>query len=266
MLQTDSIRVVLSDGRRRDAKVVAIDSIRQLAMLKIDAGRLAFFELRERAASDPGDVVYAIGNAFNIAAGDEALSVQRGTIAGRARLNARAGVREIAVPDEMLLLDAAVNNPGSAGGAVVDAKGRLAGLLGKELRDAASETWIHYAVPTDVVKPFVDRAIANQRAAPEVAKMDLPAQNGGMRGIIPLPEVLDRTPPYVDGVEIGSPAAVAGLQPDDLIVFVGEQVVRSLSDLRSALARAPRTEPVKLVVQRSGALVTLELPAEAGSK
>jgi serine protease Do len=266
MLQTDSIRVVLADGRRREAKVVSVDSVRQLAILKIDASRLAFFDLREQGAPDPGDGVYAIGNAFNIAAGDEPLSVQRGTVAGRARLNARVGVREIAFPDEMLLLDAAVNNPGSAGGALVDAKGRFVGLLGKELKDSASETWIHYAVPTEVFKPFVERTIANQKSTPEIAKTEATAAGGGLRGIIPLPEVLDRTPPYVDGVEADSPAANAGLQPDDLIVFVGEQVVRSLADLRAALARAPRTEPVKLVVQRSGTLLTLELPAEAEPK
>ncbi len=49
---------------------------------------------------------------------------------------------------------------------------------------------------------------------------------GGYHGIVLVPNVVERTPPYVEEVPPGSPAAKAGLKPDDLIVYVdGEPVV-----------------------------------------
>src|SRR5436190_409826 len=45
------------------------------------------------------------------------------------------------------LLDAITNNPGAAGGALVNLKGQLIGVVGKEIKNSLSETWMNYAIP-----------------------------------------------------------------------------------------------------------------------
>ena len=54
------------------------------------------------------------------------------------------------------------NNPGAAGGALIDVKGRLAGLLGKELRSSTSNLWLNYAIPIGELQPIVDQIIAGK--------------------------------------------------------------------------------------------------------
>jgi serine protease Do len=209
---------------------------------------------------ESGDIVYALTNAFNVAAGDEPVSVQRGVIAGRGALTGRVGVREAPTAGEVLLVDAPISNPGSAGGALIDARGNLVGLVGRELRNAATETWIHYAIPVTTLAPFV--ATARSGASPNVASSpSLPTARASvdLRGIVPLPEWLDRTPPYVDSVTPGSPAAAAGLRSDDLVMFAGDKLIGSVAELRAALAATSPDKPIKLTVKRGNGLVTAPL-------
>ena len=57
-------------------------------------------------------------------------------------------------------------------------------------------------------------------------------------GVVLVPDVLERTPPYVDEVRAGSPAEQAGIKADDLIVFV-----ESLTDFRTNWKRSKGGEP-----------------------
>ena len=72
----------------------------------------------------------------------------------------------------------------------------------------------------------------------------------------------DRTPPFVDRVEPGSPAALAGLQPDDLVVFVNNALVPSCQALSAEIERIDRADSVKLTVMRDQRLIEVELAAE----
>src|SRR5262245_18466118 len=73
-------------------------------------------------------------------------------------------------------------------------------------------------------------------------------------GIVMLPNTLDRTPTFVDSVRAGSPAAAAGIQPDDLIVYVGEQIVHTYSNLATELCHLDRDTEVHLRFMRDGVL------------
>ena len=46
-------------------------------------------------------------------------------------------------------------------------------------------------------------------------------------GITLVPDVLEKTPPFVDYVRAGSPAAKAGIRPDDLVLLIGDRLVAS---------------------------------------
>jgi S1-C subfamily serine protease len=258
MLQGETITVVFADGRRRPATLTAADPAAGLALLSATGIKTPFFDLSMNRAPETGEVVYAVTNAFNIAAGDEPLSVQRGVIAGRAKLTGRVGVREAPTPDEVLLVDAAISNPGAAGGALVDSNGRLVGLVGRELRNVATQTWVHYAIPTASLARFVSGSGSTKAVAAPPNASPL-RRNTDLRGIVPLPDWLDRTPPFVDSVEPGSSAAKAKLQADDLVLFVNDKLVGSVAELQAAFTAAAPDKSIRLTVKRNDALVTVEL-------
>lgn len=263
MLDASGLKAILADGRRVAGKVEAVDPERQLALVRIEAAGLPHFALdaAKGAKPQPADAVFALANPFEIAAGAEAVSVFHATIAAIAPLQARQGQYEFTYPGKVYVLDATTNNPGAAGGALIDVEGTLVGMVGKELRNTQTETWINYAVPASEFVPFVEAVLSGEyepstgppRRKPLAGPVDL-------RGLLPLPAVLDETPPYVDGVEPGSPAATAGLRPDDLVMFVAESLIRSLADLESRVARIPLDEPIELTVLRDGELRTVTLP------
>jgi len=85
--------------------------------------------------------------------------------------------------------------------------------------------------------------------------------------VVLVPDLLDKTPPFVESVSPGSPAARAGLVPDDLLVAVNGRAVASRAAVRHALALVPEGEPVRVTVVRRGTLVDCELgPRPAGGR
>jgi S1-C subfamily serine protease len=260
MLQGETITAVFADGRRRKAKLAAADPASGLAVVTAEGIKTPFFDLRTSRFPATGEIVYALSNQFNIAAGDEPVSLQRGIVAGKAKLTGRVGVRESPTTDEVLLVDVAISNPGAAGGALVDAKGNLLGLVGRELYNVATETWIHYAIPASSLKNSFDGARSTPTSVPApIARR----ANADLRGIVPLPDWLDRTPPFVDSVEPGSLAEAAGLRSDDLVMFVDDRLVGSVLEMQAAFAASPTDKPIKLTVKRGAALTIVELKGRA---
>lgn len=262
LLESSPLQVVLADGRRTEAAVVAIDSARQLAIVKTQLAGLPHFELDSAVGASAGDVVFALSNCFGIAHGGEEVSIQRGRVAVVTRLNARQGFFRFSYPGEVLIVDTVINNPGSAGGALVNAEGRLVGVIGKEVQNDATLTWVNFAIPVASCNEFVS-AVLSGTFQEQARKTDRPASpllRADLRGVVPLPDVLDKTPPFVDRVIADSPAHKAGVMPDDLILFIGNELIQSLRDLNAAMHRAPADKPVTLVVLRGEDLVTLEVP------
>ena len=67
------------------------------------------------------------------------------------------------------------------------------------------------------------------------------------------------TPPYVEDVEPGSPAAKAGLQPDDLIVYVDGVSVKTIDAYKEIIKHSPPNREVQLEVRRGDKLTTIKL-------
>jgi serine protease Do len=81
-------------------------------------------------------------------------------------------------------------------------------------------------------------------------------------GIVLVPDVLPRTPPYIDAVLPKSAAARAGLKPDDLVVFVEGEPTASCAAVNEQIARREKFDAVRLSVLRDGQLVETSLEAE----
>ena len=267
VLDTEYISAVLADGRRFPAKLLGADPRLEIAVLKIEATDLPYFDLSKAVKVKAGEPILAFSNAFDVASGDEPASVQRGTVAVVAPLEARRGAFETFYHGPIYVLDAATNNAGAAGGAVVTHRGQLVGMLGKELRDSLSDTWLNYAMPADAIRHGAEEIRAGKLVAgsdAETARKPKRPLDLAMLGITLVPDVLPRTPPYVDQVRPGSPADKAGIRPDDLILLLGDRLAQSCRAVAADLEYVDEDEEVKLTLLRGRGLIEASLHRDAG--
>lgn len=284
MLDTSDLVVHLSDGRKMKATVLVTEPELDAALVQIkvegkkpgeptglDLPYFDFAAAAKRPSAKPGDWVLAFTNCFEVAMRDEALSIQRGVIASRTKMHGRRGVFDFPYTGDVYVVDAITNNPGAAGGALTDRAGNLIGVIGKEIRNALSETWMNYAVPCDAavevrdgdktltltLAGFVDLGMKGKyKPVKRPDKVDGP---GGYHGIVFVPNVLDRTPPFVEECEPGSPAAKAGIRADDLVSFVDGEPVYSIKTFAEAMKKTRAGQKVRLEVRRGDNLQTVEI-------
>lgn len=258
VLDGAEVDCVLDDGSRHRATLVGIDPHRELAVLQIEAADLPCFALVDEEPAAAGTRVLALSNLFGVAVGDERVSAQRGVVAAVAFLEARRGPAEAPFTGEVIVLDVTTNNPGSAGGAIVDSRGRLLGILGKELRTTESGLWLNYALPTrEVVRAL--RAVEEGKAAAPPPGVGGAPVDLARYGATLVPDLLDQTPPFIDAVEPGSPADRAGLRVDDLVIAVGSRAVRSRRGLERELGQLAPGDAARLAVIRAGTIVECDL-------
>ena len=77
-----------------------------------------------------------------------------------------------------------------------------------------------------------------------------------------VPDVLFRTPAFVDRVLPGSPAARLDIRPNDLVLFVNDELVQSCRVFKDELGRLEAGDILKLVIRRGNTLIPVELPVE----
>jgi serine protease Do len=268
VLDADDLAVVLDDGRKFSAELMGADQVSELAVLKlpIEDERLPAFDLNDAAPAVVGQRVLALSNLYNIAAGDEPVSVLQGVVAALGPLEARRGSFQSNYRGTVYILDAAANNPGAAGGALVDWNGRLVGVLGKELKSRATGAWIHYALPIDQIAVTVQRLREGQSLAAAATSVEpLEPLSLADLGLVLVPDVLQRTPPFVDSVIPMSPAARAGLRPDDLLVFVAGEPISSCKAAAQTISRHEKQDEVRISVLRDGELIEATLAADQPS-
>ncbi|MEN1680870.1 MAG: serine protease, partial [Planctomycetota bacterium] len=262
VLEQGEVTVVLHDGRRFSGVVAGADPISELAVITIDAGDAALpcFEVDAATAATAGQSVLALANVFGIAAGEEPVTVMHGVIAAIAPRQAERRPFDPPAEPTVLLLDAVTSNPGAAGGAVVDRRGRLLGMLGPERRSRVTGAWLSYATPAAELAAPIERVLQGGRSVlmgsgPAAARIDLLKAFG----FALTPDIVARTPPFVDYVETGSKAAEAGLVADDLVVTVAGVVTGSAAEVRRVLASRTGEGPVDVLVQRGERLIDLKI-------
>jgi serine protease Do len=259
-LAGERIRVALSDGSIHMAQVERRSQPLQAALLKIDVPTPDYFDLAQAGVARKGDWVLAISNAFKVADGPEPLSVNLGVVSLRTQLDAQNGVQDVPYEGDVLLIDAITSNPGAAGGAVIGTDGKLVGMIGRLMESKATSTRLNYAVPVDLLASFV------KNEQPQTPMTTPPLTNSGKSetGIRLFALGGKRDPAYIDRVVPNSPAAAAGLRPDDLVVSIGGEVVRNISDFKEAIKTLPPGVEVEILVKRKNDVISVKLtPAAA---
>lgn len=263
VLDQDEATVVLHDGRKYTARLVGTDPIAELAVLKIDSEEeeFPFFDLTAGGEVFEGMRVLAFSNLYNVATGDEPVSMLHGSVATVAPLAARRGAFSTRYREEVIILDAPTNNPGAAGGVVVDLQGRPVGMIGKEVRSELTDAWLNFALPLSQVAASVEQIRDGTLSTPQHASDELPEHPMTLEqlGFQLVPDVVPRTPPYIDYVVPDTPAAAAQLRPDDLLVAVGGIATGSRAEVELALKRSPGDQPLLVSILRDDRLVEVEL-------
>src|SRR5262245_4555114 len=226
------IRASFADGSEYRAEVVGADPLSDLAVLRAEADDLQPAELGDAGTLRVGQLVIAVGNPNGF---DR--SVTAGVVSHLGRSLPTANGR---VVDSVIQTDTALN-PGNSGGALADGSARVVGI-----NTAVAGFGLGLAVPiNDTTKSIVGALMSEGRFRR--------AYLGIAGGTRPLPPRLARELGRKAGVEVvdvvpGTPAAAAGLRPEDLIVAVDEVPVSQVEDVQRFM-----------VADRIGAKVLLEI-------
>lgn len=262
VLDVSVARVITSDGKRYEATVVGSDPTTELAVLKVDIEGNDYFAINESLTVAPGTRVFACSNLFNIAAGQEPVSVQKGVVMALTQLSAKRGRLKTIYQGPILVLDAMTNNPGATGGAVVDIRGQVVGLLGKELKDEGAGIYMNYALPNSILAGSVKRILSGEVMTAERIRSAQPASDphtlSGI-GITLVPDVLTKTPAYIDEIKENSAGKRSGILANDLVLLINNHRIDSQKSLREFLATINRNDSFTMLVQRGQELVQIEV-------
>jgi serine protease DegQ len=233
------IQVLLYDGRVAKATLVGADEETDLAVLKIqDASNLPVIHMADPEKLRVGDVVLAIGNPLGLNQ-----TVTMGIISAIGRQLSNSS------PEDFIQTDAAINL-GNSGGALVNSNGDLVGintlLIGKG--QAANAEGIGFAIPLDTATGVLRQLIATGHVirgwlgavygfVPVAANSGLPAAARGAQ---------------VTDVIAGGPAAIAGIQPHDILLRLGDEDIRDPADLSRREAALKPGSQIELSGLRNG--------------
>jgi len=253
VLNTDSLKVVLSDGTERPAILIGHDyPFTDVAVLQIGPGRLTTVEIGDSSTLHLGDTIVAIGNP--LAEFDGSVSV--GVVSGLNRRRVFDSVRQ----DDLLQTDAAVNN-GNSGGALLNLKGQFIGMPTAVLRQSRTGQTVEgiaFALPSNRLMAIVNRIIAEGQSYPRPSL--------GLDHLDINDEVLQRAPrlsvtegALVAAVAPEGPGSLAGIQVGDVITRVGATAVNRESPLLNSLLPFEPGQTARVVLNRNGRIIELEV-------
>ena len=252
---SDSLAVELNDGRVLDGRVYGIDTLTDLAIVKVDATGLPTASLGDSSALKVGQLVIAIGSPL----GTYTNSVTSGIVSAKGRSITANGNTSL---DNLIQTDAAIN-PGNSGGPLLDAGGHVVGI---NTAIAADSNGIGFAIPIDIARPIMAQAVAGQKLARPYMGIvyraldvqyskenNLPVAAGAL--LIPGGPENAPTPAVIPG----GPAAAAGFKEGDIIVKVNAQPIDGDHPLNATLSEFAPGDTISVEILRDGQNQTLSL-------
>ena len=252
----DTFDVELKDGRVFSGQVYGIDTLTDLAIVKVNASDLPTAAIGESDALEVGQLVIAIGSPL----GTYSNSVTSGIVSAKGRTITTDGS---AKPLTNLIQTDAAINPGNSGGPLLDANGNVVGI---NTAIASNSNGIGFAIPIDVAKPIMAQAVAGEKLARPylgiqfvsitrqlAEEEDLPVQAGALVG------GTNQSGQPTQGVQPGTPAAEAGIKDGDIIVSVEGKAIDDGHPLDATLAQFSPGQAVTLEVIRGSEHLSVEV-------
>jgi len=226
-------RVVFPDGTEYPTKILSLDKYDDVAILKIDTGNVQAVSLGDSGSLETGQTVFAIGNSL----GKYQNSVTKGVVSALGR-SISTGTSANPAPrlQNLIQTDAAIN-PGNSGGPLIDMSGAVVGM--STLIDTEG-SGLGFAIPINTIKDVVNQLKAYGKVSKAYMGVQFATIDGQLKAIKNL-SVSNGA--YLNSVVDGSPAAVAGLKPGDIITEINHKKLNTSNELDSAVsAFAPGTQ------------------------
>lgn len=235
-------------AREYIARVAGVDGDNDLALLKIDAEGLPFFDLASGRSPRQGQLVLAYGNPMGLSQS--------------ATLGLVSAVERQLNPDDprVYIQTDAPLNPGNSGGPLVDLDGHLLGVNTMILSQSGGSEGIGFAVPLEVArhsfsmlreKGTMARPLLGIQPRSLTPQLIAGLQLKATRGVL------------VEDVAPGGPGAEAGLQAGDVISSLADQPIRNIRDLYRVEYQLAPDRALELTVQRGAEPRTLRITPAA---
>ncbi len=250
------IRVVLTDRREFDGRLVLADEAADLAVIRLEGEGVETLPALDFADSDAievGDLVLAIGNPFGVGQ-----TVSSGIVSGLARTGRGGGA--YTAGGYFVQTDAPIN-PGNSGGALVDMAGRLVGINTQIVTKSGGSNGIGFAVPANLVARVVGQAAAGEASFTRPwAGIDVQPIDADLADALGL----DRpTGVLVQDLAAESPFGAAGVRPGDVVTAIGGHAVNAPSELGFRLSLQELGAEVPVSFLRGGTAQTVEVEMRA---
>ena len=240
------IHVTLQDGQRVPAQLVGDDPHTDIALVRIDAPKLAALSFADSSALRVGQLAIAVGNPYGFDC-----TVTAGVVSALGRsLRAKTG----RLIDDVIQTDAALN-PGNSGGPLVDSQGRVIGVNTAMILPAQG---ICFAIAANTAGFVMGKLIHEgriRRSYLGVAGQNVPLH----RRVVRFHGLAAESGVLVVSVEPNSPAARAGLHDGDLIVAYGDHPVAGIDDLHRLLTEEQAGVGARVTILRDLKKQTLQV-------
>lgn len=259
--KTAEYTVFTNDGKKHPAKVVARDSVLDVALIKIDGSGYSYLDLGNSDALQLGQSVVAIGNAL----GQFRNSVSVGVVSGLSRsITAGDGSGQSESLSNVIQTDAAIN-PGNSGGPLLDLSGKVVGVNVAIVQGSEN---IGFSLPINSIKSV----ISSVKSTGKIVRPYL-----GLRYVLVTPELKDKNNLKVDyGVLVqrgktdsdlavipGSPADKAGVVENDIILEVDGVKLDTEHDLATIIRGKNVGDSISLKILDKGQEKTVTVKLEA---
>ncbi|MCG6138652.1 MAG: trypsin-like peptidase domain-containing protein [Nostoc sp. LLA-1] len=248
---TDTVQVTLKDGRTFKGKVVGVDPITDVAVVKIPETKLPTVKLGNSQNLIPGQWAIAIGNPLGL---DNTVTI--GIISATDRTSAQVGVPDKRV--SFIQTDAAIN-PGNSGGPLLNAQGEVIGVNTAIRADAQG---LGFAIPIETAARIANELFTKGRAEHPFLGIEMTDLSPTTRRELNREKDLDiqsETGVVIKGVMDNSPAQEAGLLPGDVIQKINGRPVKIAAQVQKQVESSTVGDILKVEVSRSGKIQTFKV-------
>jgi S1-C subfamily serine protease len=241
---TDTVLVTLKDGRTYEGKVIGVDGVTDVAVVKISANELPTVTLGHSQNLIPGQWAIAIGNPLGL---DNTVTI--GIISATDRTSAQVGVPDKRV--SFIQTDAAIN-PGNSGGPLLNAQGEVIGVNTAIRADAQG---LGFAIPIETAARIANELFTKGRVQHPflgIEMVDLtPTKQQQLNQEFNL-SIKQSVGVAIKGVVENSPAQQGGLRPGDLIQKVNGKSVKIAAQLQRQVESSAVGDILEIEVNRNG--------------
>ncbi len=236
VMSTIAVEVVLRDRRSYPALVVGVDSVTDLALLKIEEEHLPYVAMGNSDSLMTGDWVLAIGNPLQVTS-----TVTAGIISAKSR-GIQTGDQKEHITS-FIQTDAATND-GSSGGALVDMNGKLVGINTGIISTTGLYSGHSFSIPVEVVKKVYSDLLkygSTMRGAMGVSLEDMPGRPGA----------------YVESLRMTGAAMQAHIRIKDVIVKINGRNINNVASFYETMQLHGPGESLTVTVLRQGSSIDI---------